>query len=406
MTLLCTRLPLLALTASLTLGMAPPSEDNSDVTLLPGPVVAQADAPPSMKNKLADLANVDPVAILPVSAAESMQTMGDIQALSLFGREDLIAERSSNYHANGCAALIDGGDVLDEIARRAKLTRIVIVNESHERSEHRGFTAEVAALLRPLGYDIFAAETFSNPEPGQQGFLPSFITQPGQAYLSDGDGYYTTEAGYGRLTRRVKALGYRLLPFEITFDKLTKIKGGRDEQVAVREEEEATNLAAIIKANANAKLLVHVGYSHAAETPRKNGERWMAARLKAKTGIDPLTISQTTCRGGGATRRLAALPADEPAGTFDLVVDHPTATFVRGRPTWRQRAGDRVVTIPAELRPSSGWRVIEARPVGEPVTSIPMDRVAIRADEDVALMLPPGRYQLRAIDVPYVKPAA
>ena len=328
------------------------------------------------------------------------------QTLSLFGREDLIAAASSDYRANDCAAVTTAADVLDEIARRAGQTSIVIVNESHERSEHRGFTAEVAARLRPLGYDIFAAETFSNPEAGQKHFLPSFIAQPGQAYLLDGDGYYTTEAAFGRLTRRVKALGYRLFPFEITFDKLTKIKGGRDEQVAVREEEEATNLAAIIKANPGAKLLVHVGYSHAAEVPQARGNRWMAARLKAKTGIDPLTISQTTCRGGGATRRLAALPADEPAGTFDLVVDHPTATFVRGRPTWRQRAGDRVVTIPAALRPTAGWRVIEVRPVGEPVTSVPMDRVAIRADEDVALMLPPGRYQLRAIEVPYVKPQA
>ena len=46
-----------------------------------------------------------------------------------------------------------------------------------------------------------------------------------------------------------------------------------------------------------------------------------------------------------------------------------------------------------------GWRVIEARPLGEPVASVPMDRVAIRPGEDIALMLPPGRYRLRVIDV-------
>lgn len=115
--------------------------------------------------------------------------------------------------------------------------------------------------------------------------------------------------------------------------------------------------------------------------------------------IDPLTISQTTCHGGGSTTRLAALPADEPPGTFDLVVDHPTARFVRGRPAWRIAAGDTPVSIPAQLRPTTGWRVIEARPDGEPPASVPMDRVAIRPGEDVALMLPPGRYRLRVIDV-------
>ncbi len=148
--------------------------------------------------------------------------------------------------------------------------------------------------------------------------------------------------------------------------------------------------------------MVYVGYSHATEVPRPDGQKWMATRLKALTGIDPLTVSQTTCRGGGTKDRLAQLPADQPAGTFDLVVDHPTVKFVRERPAWRVAAGDRVVSIPRALRPSKGWRIVEARPVGESQASVPMDRVAIRPGEDVALLLPPGRYQLKVMDVPRV----
>ena len=49
----------------------------------------------------------------------------------------------------------------------------------------------------------------------------------------------------------------------------------------------------------------------------------------------------------------------------------------------------------------SGWRIIEARPFDETVSSVPLDRVAIRPTDDVALMLPPGRYQLRLIDLPW-----
>lgn len=126
----------------------------------------------------------------------------------------------------------------------------------------------------------------------------------------------------------------------------------------------------------------------------------MASRLKEKTGIDPLTISQTTCRGGAESVRFSALPASDPVGKFDLVIDHPHARFERHRPAWRRLAGDRPISIPQHLYPSAGWRVIEARPIGEPSTSVPMDRVAIRAGEDVALMLPPGRYGLRVINVP------
>ncbi len=103
---------------------------------------------------------------------------------------------------------------------------------------------------------------------------------------------------------------------------------------------------------------------------------WRAARLKEKTGIDPLTVSQTTCRRGSGTVHLSALPSDQPAGTLNLVVD-----------------------LPPTLRPIKGWRVIEARSVGEAVTSVPFDRVAIRPGVNVALMLPLGRYGLTIIDL-------
>lgn len=381
--------------------MAPAPQGADAVVLLPAEIIARGDAPVGLKLKLDDLAHVDPDNPLRAGPSSPRQQAMEAQTLSLFGREDLIAASNANYRSTGCSALSKAGDVLDEIVRRARSTSIVIVNESHVRSEHRGFTAEIAARLRPFGYGILAAETFRNSEPGQMRFAPSFVTRPAQPYLEDSDGQYSSEAGYGRLVRRAKALGYRLWAYEITLDKSRAIKGGREEQVAVREEEQARNLAAIMKAHSGVKLLVHVGYAHAAEVARRNGERWMAARIQEKTGIDPLTISQTIC-GGADRRRLSALPADEPAGTFDLVVDHPSATFVRGRPTWRQRAGDRPVTIPPARAPTSGWRVIEARPVGEPVTSVPIDRVAIRQGEDVALMLPPGRYRLRAIEVAYV----
>lgn len=316
----------------------------------------------------------------------------------MFGREDLIASTSDDYKPARCSALIPAIDVFQEIERRARTTSIVIVNESHERSQHRGFTAQLAARLRPLGYDILAMEALLNNPPGTPTqYAPTFVRQPTLPYFVDGDGHYLSEAGFGRLGRSLKALGYRLLPYESVGGPSTSGMT-RGQQIAVREESQARTLAAFVRDHPGAKLLVHVGYSHAAEVPQENDERWMAARLKDKTGIDPLTISQTTCRGGGGTTRLAALPTDEPAGSFDLIIDHPDARFVRGRPEWRRRAGDRPTEIPQSLRPAAGWRVVEARPVGEPTMSVPMDRVAIRPGEDVALMLPPGRYQLRIID--------
>jgi len=341
--------------------------------------------------KFANLARIDP---------DHPMADGVNQALSMFGREDLIAANSNDYQSNHCAPLSPAPNVLDEIVSRARDTSIVIINESHERSEYRGFIAEVASRLRPLGYDALAIETLGNslPDTPEQ-YLPPFRQQPDLPYFSDNDGYYLSEAGFGRLGRRVKALGYHLLAYEIILNGPSPPGVTREQEIAEREEAQANSLASFLREHPGTRLLVHVGYSHATEVPRPEGEKWMAARLKEKTGIDPLTISQTTCRGSGNAVRLSALPASEPAGTFDLVVDHPDGRFVRGRPEWRMRAGDIPVSIPRALRPKMGWRVIEARPVGEPVAAVPMDRVAIRPGEDIALMLPPGRYYLRGVDV-------
>lgn len=362
------------------------------VTLVkPFETASTSNLPPFLALKYAELAKIDPDHPLADDRAS--------QTLSLFGREDLISAISHDYKSNHCAPLKTSLNVFDAIESGARKTSIVIINESHERSQHRGFTAEIARRLRPLGYDTMAIETLSNSSPGTpERYLPTFRKRPDLPYFVDEDGFYLSEAGFGRLGRQAKALGYRLLPYEIIGKGGTASGATRDQQIATREEGQARNLTAYLRDHPGAKLLIHVGYSHAAEVPRPNGEKWMAMRLKEKTGIDPLTISQTSCRGGGDTDRLAALPADEPMGTFDLLVDHPNARFAQGRPEWRMLAGDRPVGIPQVLRPAVGWRVIEARPVGEPVTSVPMDRVAIRPRENIALMLPPGSYHLRVID--------
>lgn len=87
------------------------------------------------------------------------------QTLSLFGREDLIAATSTYYKPNGCAPSKTTSHVLAEIERRARQTSIVIVTESHERSEHRGFSTALATRLRPLGYDTLALEALSPSMP-------------------------------------------------------------------------------------------------------------------------------------------------------------------------------------------------------------------------------------------------
>lgn len=331
----------------------------------------------------------------------------EAQLLSMFGREDLIAGTSSDFRPNGCQAAEGMDDPLEEIAARAAATSIVIINESHEQPRHRAFTDQVARRLAPLGYRIFAAEAFSNSPTGT-----TVRDGTGLPYLREDDGYYLNEATFGRLGRSAKELGYRLAPYEAVSDPTATPPDDMLDRIHLREAAQADNLLAIMTAaRPGEKLLVHVGYSHVEEgaSTWSDGREahWMATRLKAKSGIDPLTISQTLCRGGGGATRLDQLPADYPGKLpVDLLVDHPAAIFIRHRPSWRVDAGDVAVDIPPELLPASRWSVVEARRMDEPDEAVPIDRVAVRPGEDVALMLPPGRYRvwLSACQTPFRKP--
>ena len=110
--------------------------------------------------------------------------------------------------------------------------------------------------------------------------------------------------------------------------------------------------------------------------------------------------SQTVCASDGGDPFLAELPSDQPPGLVDLVLSQPVARFDRSRPAWRRQAGDLAIDLPAELRERSGPLIIEAFRADEPFDAIPIDRLYIEPEEDIPLLLPPGRYKIRAIVPP------
>lgn len=324
------------------------------------------------------------------------------QHVAVFGREDLAAaNKNAEYAANPCTLMEDAPDPLDAIVARAKSAQIVIINESHVRSRTRAFIGEIAQRLAPLGFTHYAGEAFAHRGGGEGSFLDRYRGNQA-ATFEDTDGFYSREAVFGRLIRTVQKAGYRLVPYEQVYDQNREKPEDRLDQIHLREEAQANNLITNIFADEpEAKVLIHVGYRHAAEHPipwddGQRSARWMAARLKEKTGIDPLTINQTSCIGNAATgapqlaKSLESLPTD-------ITVDQPIETFAHGRPVFRTVMGDKATEIPTELMPESGWHIIEARDVTLPDEAVPVDRVLIKAGEDVRLMLPPGTYNVRAV---------
>ncbi len=300
-------------------------------------------------------------------------------------------------------------DAVAAIVERARETRVVIVNETHDNPRDRAFVRALAEALRPLGYTHYAAETLSSCcTPDEAAARMADLAARG--YPVAGDGAYSNDPMFGFLLRRVVALGFQPVAYEWVPDLSQPIPQGI-ETVAVREAAQAENLAqAIAAAGPDARFLIHVGYSHAAEQPiamSYGNQEWMAAQLKRLTGIDPLTIDQTGLSEfdrpylhaglahlalGGAVILFNGeqpLAAGSNAALMDLQVLHPTITAIGGRPDWLARTGRRAVPVPAALMPQDGNALVQVFAADDGEDAVPIDQVVIPAGQEPPLLYVP-----------------
>lgn len=311
-------------------------------------------------------------------------------------------------------ARADLHDALGEIVERARHTNVVILNEEHDVPRDRAFALEVARALRPLGYSNLAAESFaSSADPAERAEKAKALANDGYARLHSG--LYTKDPVFGDFVRQALAMGYRPIAYEYVLPKGAPQPA---DQVATRDQGEADNLVAeLLGKNPTAKVLIYVGYSHAAEAPVAGGE-WMAARLKRMTGIDPLTIDQTTLSptafGTGIRALYAALKPRLHGGSVvpvldgkplivgpfanavDLQVAHAPERLVNGRPDWLLAMGRTPKAVPSNLRPRTGKALVQAFVDGEADDAIPVDQLVVAAGRTPPpLLVPKGPVHLK-----------
>jgi hypothetical protein len=300
-------------------------------------------------------------------------------------------------------------DAIREIVERAKRTNIVILNEAHHSPRDRAFALEVARALRPLGYSILAAEAFTNSaDEAEAASAASKIVADG--YVRRSTGIYLSDPVFADFVRQAVALGYRPLADEQT----ARGSGTGAERIVAREQEQAENLVRRVFAREpKAKVLIYVGFRHVTEAPIGTPPiQWMAGRLKRMTGVDPLTIDQTSLSemgeapGRAQYELVRARIGKDPvvlveggkparfgpqAHAVDLMVVHPPVRIVRGRPDWLRRIGRRPQAVPSQLLPGAGRRLVQAFVASEAADAIPLDQVIVEAGQPVpVLMLPPG----------------
>lgn len=291
-------------------------------------------------------------------------------------------------------------DAVQAIAHLAGKHQLVMINEYHMDASTRVLTTALLPRLYAEGFRYLAVEALA--ESGE--------TLERRGYAVEGTGYYTREPVFAELLSRAVRLGYTLVPYESS--------GATQRQ---REAGQARNIyRRIFKSHPDARVLVHAGIAHIGERPGMlpGNTQPMAMRLHALTGIDPLTVDQTSLRANTrSTLRKELLKRYRPTRpvviedahgqpwsayprTYDVTVLMPDVERGSSRPAWLALYGSRdPVIVDAAWCKREFPCAILARPVARKDDAIPSDCYALLGKSShTTLYLSPGRYRVEARD--------
>lgn len=297
-------------------------------------------------------------------------------------------------------AELDVRPAIAEIVRASAGKQVVMLNEDHYHQLHRAFGLLLLMELSKEGFTHFGAETFG----------PSLQESMLDRAPDLDTGIYTSDPLYADMTRQAIALGYSLFDYEQRPNQESSVGTPEDQRLA-RESAQASNIAAVLKANPTARIFIYAGSGHIAESTEPDGREWMALRLKREYEIDPLTVNQvvgtprsrpeldsaiyhsvSTALTHPSIVHLETGPLTVPG--FDMVVFHPRQQLVNGRPTWLGMNGYRS-PCRVQVKPSRQASLIRAFVATEEPRSIPMDQILISSGaREATLMLPEGSYRL------------
>jgi hypothetical protein len=275
-----------------------------------------------------------------------------------------------------------------------------MINEYHMDASTRVLTTGLLPRLYAEGFRYLAVEA---------------LTEKGDAlekrgYAVEGTGFYTRDPVFADMLARAVKLGYTLVSYEATAHGQQGREAGQARNIYRR----------IFKSHPDARVLVHAGIAHIGEKPGElpGNTRPMAMRLHALTGIDPLTIDQTTLRTHTRSPLRKALmaryrpthpvvvedaqgrPWSAYPGLYDITVLMPEVDHGTARPRWLSLYGSRH-RVMVEAAWCNGIFPCEllARPVSRKDDAIPSDCYAVFGrTRRVSLYLSPGRYRVEARD--------
>ncbi len=310
---------------------------------------------------------------------------------------------------------------LKTIASVADKQQVIMINEEHRTPLHRAFTLQLLPALYTKGFRYFAAETLNKSDAEE-------LNKRG--YPTQKTGTYSAEPVYGDLIRTALKLGFKVIPYDVDDFNCTPKPDNPLSCQDERERVQARNLYdRILREDPQAKILVHAGRDHNAET-QEEGFSMMAWHFRDISRIDPFTIDQMHMserrnrsdeeplyRYATSKWRIAEPTVFQSAnGDFwkagtnhDLKVFHPRDRYENGRPTWLRLGGLRKPHIIdfKKLKLSVAQRKLKSQ---EPILmqaffaeespdAVPIDQIIIYQNQKIpVLMLPAGSFRIRAMD--------
>ncbi len=310
---------------------------------------------------------------------------------------------------------------LDAIESVAGGRQVIMINEEHRTPFHRALTLQLLSRLYAKGFRYFAAETLfdTDAEINRRGF-PTQKT-----------GFYTADPIFADAVRTALKLGYKVVPYE---DYLPECKSPDDKPQFCndqRERGQARNLyERILKNDAKAKILVHVGRGHNAKHASSKEFNFMGYYFKQITGIEPFTIDQLRFseRPNSADehplyryltkQNMLQKPSvfQSSNGKFynlglgyDMVIFHPRLSYKNGRATFLEMNGLRKaekinlkrLKLAARKQVFTGKEpvLIQAFFAEESADAVPVDQIIIYPNQEIpVLMLPAGNFRIKATD--------
>ncbi|HKR77844.1 MAG TPA: hypothetical protein VJR95_14395 [Rhodanobacter sp.] len=299
------------------------------------------------------------------------------------------AFRTKPSPTSSCPAQFGAGGFGEWLAKHAGRFDLVMVNEAHNQPMSRALIFQMLPVMRRMGFSVFALEAL--PDKATTGW----INRHGYALDEASYGYYLREPIEGEVVREARRLGFTLASYDVFSD--------------VREQDEARNLAQILKTHPGQKVFVVAGYDHIRRMNGRMAELLPKFYEKPFLSIDQLgkgnDVMRSICIPDGSSGDgekpgvLASMRWVPGVRGTDIAVWRTKATVLSRAASegneWLSLGGERwryrFSTVEGCGKP--GICLVAARYANEPANAVPADRYLALGSESFAnLYLRNGRY--------------